>query len=433
MAQKPRLQYKSELEALLLGDILLQYKIIGELLVQLEEDYPDLTQTAANMVKDAVQIEAQTNWVNNHEWGILAMATGTGKSRVAIEECIIRCAIASDSKILLIVPTEKLRDENWKEEFIKWGAESIYNNNVERYCYASISNIWNQNFDLIIADEVHNLTPNNSEFFNQNTADRLIGLTATPPDNLQKIELFKKLHLKIDYEVSLDIAVELRMVSPYEMTVIECRLEDIVKTIPAGTKDKPFLTTEKKAYEYQSKLVNKTFGIANPIKRGAAQKFRRLSRMRFLKDLESTTENVKFILNNFITPDEKTLIFCGGISQANELCQHRFHSKTDDIAFNLFKEGQINKLTCVAALNEGMNIEGITTIIITCPESGDTTITQQIGRGVRFKVGFIAKIIVFVIVDTVSDEWFKKASAGFDQSKIRRIRMANLLNGNQII
>src|SRR5210317_1714301 len=97
--------------------------------------------------------------------------------------------------ILIVVPTEKLRDVNWKEEFAKWSASYIYENNVERACYVSANKIFNKRYDMVILDEVHNITENNSLFFGQNSAKEVIGLTATMPDNYEKKQILASLML----------------------------------------------------------------------------------------------------------------------------------------------------------------------------------------------------------------------------------------------
>lgn len=403
----------------------------------IEEFYPEILQTSVFKVKDAIQQEASVTWFRDNDgWGLLAMATGTGKSRIPINflkefEESIRIS-GRRLNILLIVPTEKLRDENWKEEFEKWGALDIYNEWVERTCYASLDNIEEQTYDFVIGDEWHNFTIAKAEFFLKNRIRSFMGLTATPPTDPIKIQLNKSLKINTIYEVPLDIAVRLKLVAPYDVTVIECRLDDITKNVIGGTKDKPFMTTEKQAYDYKTKLINQSMYIKT-VAGQKISKFRRLDRMRFLKNLDSLSKNAIFILNNFVKPDERTLIFCGGIPQAEKVCEFTFHSKTNDKDFERFKNKQISRLSCVAALNEGQNIDDIETILCICPESGDKTITQQIGRGIRFAVGHRCRVIMMIVTDTVSEQWFNKATINLDPSKFRRVRFANLFNQVEII
>lgn len=431
-----KLLYEMKLDVMLLSPSNIignDWKIdtIENLLDEVEDKYPELLQGLVFRVKSAIQQEAKKIWYQNSAWGLLAMATGTGKSRIPIE--ILKPIWAKDNndiRVLLVVPTEKLRDEGWKEEFQKWEALAIYNNWIERTCYASLDNIIGAKYDLVIGDEWHNFTEAKMPFFKNNTIHRFIGLTATPPNperDLIKIQLNKTLNINTIYEVSYDIAVRLKLVAPCDVIVVECRLDSNIKNVIGGTKAAPFMTTELSAYEYKSKLVNTAMYSRTPgVKKSL--KFRILDRMRFLKNLESLAKNTIFILDNFIKPDERTLIFCGGIPQAERICKETFHSQTTDKYFEDFKAKRISRLSCVSSLNEGHNIDNIETIIMVCPESGDRTAIQQIGRGVRFALDHRCKIIVIIISDTVSEKWFEKAFINFDKTKFRRVRFTNLFN-----
>lgn len=115
----------------------------------------------SNKIKSVVQKEAENSWIHSNRWGCIYMATGTGKSRIAISICNklvqwvnghIQNGLAKLPKILLVVPTEKLRDENWHDEFKKWHSEGVYNI-IERCCYASLNKYEGQDFDLVILDK----------------------------------------------------------------------------------------------------------------------------------------------------------------------------------------------------------------------------------------------------------------------------------------
>ena len=91
-----------------------------------------------NKVREKVQNEAIQAVIDN-DGGMIAMATGSGKSRVAVELAKYYCEPFT-SDLALLVPTEKLRDENWLEEFEKWGASPLWND-TQSLCYASASKI----------------------------------------------------------------------------------------------------------------------------------------------------------------------------------------------------------------------------------------------------------------------------------------------------
>ena len=76
--------------------------------------------------KSEVQQEAEDAIEANGGSGSVFMATGTGKSKIPIDiaKKDLQTISISNYRILLCVPTEKLRDKNWKEEFEKWEAVS---------------------------------------------------------------------------------------------------------------------------------------------------------------------------------------------------------------------------------------------------------------------------------------------------------------------
>ena len=437
-------------------DTLNRIENIEKILSLIEEKYPEDLQEAVNTVKNTIQLEAEVALLKTNNGGIAAMATGTGKSKIPINYILKNFNQYSLEKgdILLIVPTEKLRDESWKKEFDKWGASAFYSK-VERTCYASLKNYKNKQFKLVIGDEFHNITEDKEEFFNNNTIDRSFLLTATPPKSTEKINLISRLGFDIVYTVSIDQAVRLRLVSPYKVTIVECTLDSTTKNIKAGSKDKPFFQTEVSAYAYKDSLARKAmFGAKTP-QGMAMSKMRILDRRKFLIDLPSKKESAKFILQNLIPKDQRTLIFCGGIEQAIELCPHRFFSKVSasksdkqpkkdraerimkeyqgDDSFNKFMAKEISRMSCVESLNEGQNIPDLDYILVVQANSNDKDILQRIGRLIRYRIGHIGKVVLMLVKNTQDEIWVNKAIEDFDQTRIRKVHYSNLVSGSDVL
>ena len=62
--------------------------------------------------QDKIQNEVEKLWYENNCKGTALLATGSGKSKI-----FVNIVSKEKKKSLLVVPTEKLRDRNWKEEF----------------------------------------------------------------------------------------------------------------------------------------------------------------------------------------------------------------------------------------------------------------------------------------------------------------------------
>lgn len=365
-----------------------------------------------NHVRGIVQREAKWAVIDNGGRGFVAMATGSGKSKVAIE-LINFYSINQSTNNSLIVPTEKLRDENWHEEFVKWDSIYAYNR-TSRLCYASASKIEDQYINgICVLDEAHNITELAYSYFSNNNIENIVALSATPPTDDVKIEIFKKLNVPLVYELSLDNAVKLGFVAPYKITVVYTTLNNKDKTVKGGRKEKPFYQTEQKAYEYLTTLVeSRTRPLAA------------INRMQFIANLKSKTEVAKHIIKNFIPKEDRRLYFCGSIAQAEELCIHNFHSKKkDDTDYQRFKSGEIDELSCVESINEGHNFIGLDSAIITQINSKEKNLIQRIGRLIRFRIGHEAHIYIIVCKGTQDEVWLASCTEKLDQSKIEYINL----------
>jgi superfamily II DNA or RNA helicase len=382
---------------------------------------PEAIEVFVNKVREKVQNEAIQAVIDN-DGGMVAMATGSGKSRVAVELAKHYCQRFT-SDLALLVPTEKLRDENWLEEFTKWGANRLWSDTT-RLCYASASKISNKIFDLAILDEGHNITELSSEFFLNNDVERVVLLTATPPTDFTKVEILNQLGIKLVYELTLDQAVRLGFVAPYKITVITVPLDNVTKNIVGGNKKNPFMTTESATYSYLNKLISSNMNDSTPMGKKKLQ-FSILKRMQFIYKIPSKTAVIKYLLNRVIPEDDRTIIFCGNIEQAEEVCPTYYHSKSGNEFYDAFKAEQINRLSCVKAVNEGHNFPGVDSGIVGQLNSKEKDLVQRIGRLIRFRPGHEAHLYIVVSEGTQDEKWLENATENLDQSKIEYIRFPN--------
>lgn len=346
---------------------------------------------------------------------LLSMATGTGKSRIPIEYAKIK----ECKKIAILVPTEELRDNNWREEFEKWDARKIWENNVESYCYASGSKIKGNEYDLVIMDEAHRITDLSYEFFKDNKIGKIIALTATEPEKMEKIEIFYHLSFKDKYSLSLDEAIEKGIVADYKITVIYTQLNNNLRYIKAGSKLKPFMTTEKAQYDYFTKRIAafEEESYLSPREEKMKQ-ILILKRMHLIYNLKSKMIAAKYIKDKVLNKKDRNLFFCGSIEQAKELCEYTYHSKTDDRDLIKFKKGIINQLSCVDALNEGINVENVDGALVLQLRSSQIQFIQRIGRTLRIRPNHKSNIFVLVCKGTQDEVWMQNALKNLDQNKI---------------
>lgn len=379
-----------------------------------------------NEIKDKVQQEALTRWELAGRRGLLAMGTGTGKSRIALLELErLHTLYGSDSRILLAVPTVLLRDKNWPAEAKVWGLESIYNESVEGVCWTSMAKVPQGHYHLVILDEAHQITPERAKFLENITYDEIMALTATEPTEDEKTEILDKIAPTV-FVYSLDDGISDGIAADFKIHIIEVPLDDEVKYVKAGTKKKPFLTTETKQYTHISWSIIRMMMSKIPNK-NELLKFAFLRRARFIYNLKTKTELAKKVMEKILLTG-RTLVYAGSIDQANEIGGvNTYHSKRDDTAFCAFKEEKISYLVAVDALNEGVNLPDIDQELLVQVKAKDRILKQRIGRAVRFRPGHVADIYIIVVQGTVDENWLSSALEGIDKLKIDYISYRNFL------
>lgn len=374
-------------------------------------------QALANKIR--VQSEGTQAWISNNRRGTLAWATGVGKSKGSIL-CIesIRQEFP-DGKILLVVPTEEMRDTDWPAEFQKWNCSL---ENIKLVCYSSLAAQDLSKYVFIIYDECHRLTTGNlQKLYHYKGA--ALGLTATYPkvkfeDEEERVSLITEL-LPPVHTITTDEAVDLGLIADFEVFVLKFYLDAVNRNILGGTKKKPFKTTEKNEYTRLTKSLQ--FAM---IKKNEGMKFGAIAkRMNFMYNLPSKVRLAKQCMDSLALDGKRTLILCGSIEQANELCgDNVFHSKSSGDALDKFQALEIDVLAAVRALNEGKNLNSLEQELIIQIDSQERNLAQRIGRAVRKWYGkpdFKAKIIILVAANTVDEKWYKSAILNFESKRIK--------------
>lgn len=361
-------------------------------------------------VQDEIQNEAKESIEKNNGKGLLAMCTGSGKSLVPI-------LYAKDKKnkvkkIAIIVPTELLRDDGWKSEFKKWKATKLFKD-TEMLCYASAHKMEGEEFDLVILDEAHRITELSATFFKNNTVRDIIALTATPPEKEEKLEILNSLGLNTTYELSLEKGIKLGIVAPVNIHVIYTELDKERKNVKMGNKDKYFMQTEQKAYEYYTQCIDHTYLTRQFEKR----KFHIYNRTRFIYNLTSKREAAKLILDELF--EERNLIFCGSVDQAEAISDYTYHYKSGKANLKLFIDEEIDELACIKALNEGHNLPMVDNAVIVQLNSNSLDLIQRIGRACRWRPGHEANIYLFICKDTQDEVWAENALKNFNKDSIK--------------
>lgn len=310
--------------------------------------------------------------------------------------------------------------------------------------------------------EGHNITENNSDFFKNNSTGDVLLLTPMrlSNDNQEKLRILRELNIQPVYELSLEDCVKLGIVAPYNVHIIQVPLDDKEAYCKAGNKTKVWYQTEKAKYKYLTNSVNHgKYALA------------RIERMHFIANTMSKAKAAQWVLNNVISSETKTLIFCGSKKQADILCEHRFYSKptkpkkltprqeTDerkvekyksemrnyerqkadwqgDESLKAFVEDRIKWLCCVEALNEGMNLDTRSSVDLAFMvqlNSKELHFRNRMGRILRYAPDFVGNVIVLALEDTEDLTWANRATITLDQNRVFRYKLQDLKDGKETL
>lgn len=183
--------------------------------------------------------------------GLLQLAPRVGKTKIAID--IVKKE--KSESILWLTNSTELRDTDIPKEFKEWDAEE-YLGKTSIICYSSLGKKTGK-FDKIILDEYQCLTPINAAplLDGRIQYNSIIGLSGTHPKHKEKLELYEKLGLKVIKTLSIDEAITLGLIAPYNITTVGCDIEKVNKTVLAGNQFNPFYVTELQKYIYLTNLI----------------------------------------------------------------------------------------------------------------------------------------------------------------------------------
>lgn len=152
------------------------------------------------------------------------MATGTGKTRVGVLAAQKAFKAGKIESITIVVPSTNLRDNEWVNEFTKWGSKAL----LEFTTITCVQSLYKQEHstDLLIIDEVHTaLSPEYRKVFENTEYKYLLCLTATPPHEEEYLELLEVVS-PIVYTVGLQEAVKRGLISPFKVYNVPIKLNN---------------------------------------------------------------------------------------------------------------------------------------------------------------------------------------------------------------
>jgi superfamily II DNA or RNA helicase len=375
-----------------------------------------------------IQEQAIKAWQEKNYRGILAMATGTGKTLTAIFGMI---RLTSLDFILIGAPTREIIQQ-WKQEleekanvyvsvvamgesqywrevlFRKLRLFHHYSLSRERLpivvlgTYSELSKTWVTDLiedagglpeeSLLIADEVHFT---GSEIYRRILREDFryrLGLSATPlrPYDEEGTDIVLEYFGGIVYEFSLEDAIHTGILCQYDYHVYVTPLTDI----------------EYQEFQRLSAKLGRLFNKKGDDKQIQA-KHLAIQRARLIKSASSKLDTLNQIVQDY--PLRQAMIYCADIHQATQISQRLTqqgmrvarYSSIDTNRPQLLLQlslGYLDALVAVKCLDEGVDIPSVSQGIILASDTSHRQFIQRRGRILRAapdkKIATLIDIIV---------------------------------------
>lgn len=354
---------------------------------------------------------------------ILELITGAGKTKVAIDLINHICKKNNNSHApILILVAKTVHKQTWKDEISKWGG--LYSDNIIMECYNSLWKYENKSFSVIVCDEVQHLSDAKKEILETiKIQDCLIGLSATIKKEMK--DYFKYFHHAEIITCDLKEAVKDKVLPEPTVYLIPLYLKETGVDYKIKRFGKTILTSQSGYYKQLSSLVewykNKFFTTRN-------ERIKNLwlstagKRLKWLS--EQKEDEVKELLKHF--KPNRTLTFCSSIDQAERLGAYSITSKNLKSAEYLdkFNKREINHITAMGILNEGVNLEDCQIGIFCNLNSSEIISRQRVGRLLRHKHPVV---IIPYFKETREEELMEKMVGDYNEKRIFTVNFEKML------
>ena len=313
-----------------------------------------------------------------------------------------------NSKILIVTPTEEIRDNAWEEEFHKWDADLVYNQCVQVLCIQSACKLIGHHWDLLIVDEYHHTIKDNNtteesiymKLYTMNKYSKLLALTAYLPPNKRD---WGKLIAPTVFTLNTQQAVELGLVSPFTIYNVPVPLNENESKVLAYIETKIEYLNQKgyKGWMWISKRrmffskIQKRFEIAKQI-----------------SDYFNDTRGILF--SEYIEDVKKLQEFFGNSASIIHSKMKKKERKTSLIRYN---NKETNRIIAAKALNEGVNLVDTYFAVAVTANSSIKDLTQELGRVIRIDdLGLKKAIYIRLYVPNSRDEYWLRQSQSLHSS-----------------
>lgn len=423
------------------------------------------------------QVQAYQNWVANNYQGILAMATGTGKTITALNIVLEQYKLTNSYKAIILVPTIGLA-EQWDGECRKfnyrnvikinsstdWQANLALLNTAKYFTetsyiiiatYASFYRPRFQEFfkkldsnTILIGDEVHNMGSQKiSTLYSEIHLEKRIGLSATPKriydeDGGAALEYFFNDKAPYVFSYTMEEAIENEVLCPYLYYphIIELTDKEFEEYVSISKQLAKFFDEETKQYKKEGLVEILLLKRKRIIHKAENKKY---EFEKIVKDEFQKRGNLKYTLvyvpegiePDYCTIDESkeddediSLIdqFTKIVSKTDNsimVKQYTANAQNREKIIKDYSEGKVHVLTSMKCLDEGIDVPR-SELAIFCASTGNPRqFIQRRGRILRKHKDKVYAVIhdLVVIPKKTGDENTYSMERGLVSKEIERV------------
>lgn len=317
---------------------------------------------------------------------VLNLATGTGKSKIAIE-CVNKICDRvykreEDATHVLILVSKSVHKDVWKKELEKWG---IKTDCIIIECYESLHKYKGAYFNTCILDEAQHLSEARQEILKTiHIQDLLIVLSAT-----LKKELcwFFKANYRTEF-IKCDIkeAIEDDVLPEPTIYLLPLKLDNSICKYKYDKFKKTIIGTQLSYYNNMCSLIDFYKRKYMTSRRDFMKNLWLRACNDRLKWLSEQKEDIILSLLDKLR-NYRTLTFCSSIEQTEKLGKFCINSKNKKSIeyLDMFNNKKIKHITSCNILNESVNLVDCRVCIFCNMNASEIIVKQRCGRGLRHK------------------------------------------------
>lgn len=302
-------------------------------------------------------------------------------------------------RVLLLYPRVDILT-SWTNDLKKWNFEG----EIEKVStFVGMKKLKNE-YDLVIVDEIHEMSRNQLKQLNDLFTCDILGLSGTITKET-RLELAELAGLTICYDYPISKGVEEGILTDYQITIHKVPLDNGKLQYQKGT------STEKRYFDKLNYVRDKSKN----------KMFMDLKMISLLQNSISRTKATRLLLKKF--QNQRVLVFTGNITVANDLEIDVYHSKAKDkVLFDEFCNGGRKHLAVVKMAQAGVTVKPINIGIINYTSGNPEDFAQKVCRFLGFEYDNPSKKAELHLL--CSDEPFERfrlntALGFFDKAKIK--------------